>query len=158
MVITSKIGILGENIAETFLVKRGFKILEKNYLKKWGEIDIVAKKGKTIRFVEVKAVSCEMIGDFVSRETPLEARECRNNPFSKAIKASNRGETKLDEFRPEENVHHHKLMRLNRAIQSYLSERHVSPETLYQIDVVAVWVNINTKQARVEFLENVSFN
>lgn len=134
MVITSKIGILGENIAETFLVKQGFKILERNYLKKWGEIDIVAKKRKTIRFVEVKAVSCEMIVDFVSRET------------------------KLDEFRPEENVHRYKLQRLNRAIQSYLSERHVSPETLYQIDVVAVWVDINTKQARVEFLENVSFN
>ncbi len=141
MAITSKTGILGENIAETFLVKQGWKILERNYLKKWGEIDIIAKKGKSIRFVEVKAVSCplrpssseasEMIGDFVSRET------------------------KIDYFKPEENVHQRKLERLNRAIQSYLLERDVSPETLYQIDVVAVWVDINTKEARVELLENV---
>lgn len=129
--ITSKIGILGEDIAELFLVKRGFKILERNHLRKWGEIDIVAKKDKNLRFVEVKAVSCEIIGKYVSRETYLGG------------------------FRPEENVHKHKLERLNRVIQTYLSQKHVSPETHYQIDVVAVWIDVHTKYARVELLENV---
>lgn len=52
-----KLGDLGENIACEFLKRRGFKIIEKNYLRKWGEIDIVAKKGDSIRFIEVKSVT-----------------------------------------------------------------------------------------------------
>ena len=56
----NKIGKFGEDIACMFLKKHGYKIVERNYLKKWGELDIVAKKGKKLLFVEVKTVSCEM--------------------------------------------------------------------------------------------------
>lgn len=40
-----------------FLKQKGYKILDRNYRKKWGEIDIVAKKDDIIHFVEVKSVS-----------------------------------------------------------------------------------------------------
>jgi putative endonuclease len=47
-------GMIGENIACDFLVKKGYKILSRNYSTKFGEIDIVAiQKGVTV-FVEVK--------------------------------------------------------------------------------------------------------
>jgi putative endonuclease len=49
-------GNIGEGIACTFLMKRGFDIVEKNYLKKWGEIDIIARKNGVINFIEVKSV------------------------------------------------------------------------------------------------------
>src|SRR3989344_5286560 len=52
-----KLGDIGENVACEFLKRRGFEIIERNYLRKWGEIDIVAKKNNTIRFIEVKSVS-----------------------------------------------------------------------------------------------------
>ncbi len=52
-----RLGDLGEGIACRFLEKRGFQIIERNYLKKWGEIDIVAKKGELMHFIEVKSVS-----------------------------------------------------------------------------------------------------
>jgi putative endonuclease len=52
-----RLGDLGEGIACTFLEKHGFTIVERNYVRKWGEIDIVAKKGDLVRFVEVKTVS-----------------------------------------------------------------------------------------------------
>ena len=54
-----KTGAVGESIAERFLRSKGYKILAKNYRKPWGEIDIIAEKGNTIRFVEVKTVSGE---------------------------------------------------------------------------------------------------
>lgn len=54
-----KTGALGESIAETFLVRKGYKILAKNYRKPWGEIDIIAEKQNTVRFVEVKTVTRE---------------------------------------------------------------------------------------------------
>ena len=54
-----KIGEIGENIACKFLVKQGFSILDRNYTKKWGELDIVARKYDKLYFIEVKSVSGE---------------------------------------------------------------------------------------------------
>lgn len=53
------IGEIGENISVKHLVKHYFQILDRNYRKKWGEIDIIAEKDNIIHFIEVKTVSCE---------------------------------------------------------------------------------------------------
>ena len=58
---TQTTGNIGEYLAAKFLKERGFDIVETNYRKKWGEIDIVAEKNRILHFVEVKAT--------VSRET-----------------------------------------------------------------------------------------
>ncbi len=47
----------GEAIAADFLVKKGFRILEKNFRSRHGEIDIVCSDGGTFCFVEVKSRS-----------------------------------------------------------------------------------------------------
>jgi len=52
-----KTGELGESIAERFLIQKGYKILAKNYRKPWGEIDIIAEKGTSVRFIEVKTIT-----------------------------------------------------------------------------------------------------
>ncbi len=59
MVQTPKqqIGEIGEDIAVKHLVKHFFEILDRNYRKKWGEIDIVAKKDDILHFIEVKTVN-----------------------------------------------------------------------------------------------------
>lgn len=49
-------GELGERIATEFLKNKGFSIIERNYTKKVGEIDIVAEKEDMIHFVEVKTL------------------------------------------------------------------------------------------------------
>jgi putative endonuclease len=59
---TQQIGELGENVAVQFLVRKGFVIVERNYTRKWGEIDIIARKGSILYFIEVKSVSREIIG------------------------------------------------------------------------------------------------
>ena len=51
---TLKIGFSGEKASCNFLKKKGYKILKRNYKKTYGEIDIIAQKGDTISFVEVK--------------------------------------------------------------------------------------------------------
>jgi putative endonuclease len=48
------LGTQGEAIAELYLKKQKFTIIEKNFRCKCGELDIVAREGKTIVFVEVK--------------------------------------------------------------------------------------------------------
>ena len=49
-----KIGNKAEDKAANFLKKQGYKIIERNYTLPLGEVDIIAQKGKTIVFVEVK--------------------------------------------------------------------------------------------------------
>jgi putative endonuclease len=53
------VGKKGEDIAEEFLRKAGYRILERNYVNKKGyrvgEIDIIAQEGEALVFVEVKA-------------------------------------------------------------------------------------------------------
>ena len=47
-------GRLGERLARRFLRKKGFRVLAKNYRTKSGEIDVVARDGSDLCFVEVK--------------------------------------------------------------------------------------------------------
>lgn len=48
-------GSLGEDAAAKYLVKQGYKILQRNYFCHFGEIDIVAQDGGFVVFVEVKS-------------------------------------------------------------------------------------------------------
>jgi len=122
---TQKVGGLGEVVACKYLVKQGFSIMERNYTKKIGEIDIVCRKDGILHFVEVKTI--------VSRETS------KNDGI----------------YNPFENITRHKLRKFSRTIEWYLLERHVSRETRWQIDAVAVVLNYNTRTANVNILWNV---
>ncbi len=123
-------GDLGEKLAVQFLVKHGYTVIKQNYLKPWGEIDIIALNASEYHFVEVKSVSWETFSD-VNHETPRD----------------------LDNFRPEENVHPQKLKRLYRTIESYLMEYNI--ENDWQLDVITVKINKSSKQARIELIENI---
>ncbi|GHU58172.1 UPF0102 protein [Clostridia bacterium] len=48
-------GAFGESIAHAYLLEQGYSVLEKNFRAEHGEIDIIAKKDKTLVFAEVKA-------------------------------------------------------------------------------------------------------
>jgi putative endonuclease len=54
---TKSIGFLGEDKAVVYLQNNHYQIVQRNFRKKWGEVDIIAKDKKTkeIVFVEVKA-------------------------------------------------------------------------------------------------------
>jgi len=51
------LGQEGERIAERFLKSKGYKVLDRNFRTRWGELDIVAKDGEVVVFVEVKTRS-----------------------------------------------------------------------------------------------------
>lgn len=54
MTITGEIGIRGEEAAANFLLDNGFSLLHRNWRSGRYELDIVAQKGTTIHFIEVK--------------------------------------------------------------------------------------------------------
>jgi putative endonuclease len=106
-----EIGELGERIAENYLRKKGYKILEKNYgfripgNPQKGEIDIIAKKGDLISFVEVKTL--------------------RNTEGS---------------FLPEEKVNFQKGRKLRIAAESWLMKNRIPLDSKWQIDVIAILI------------------
>ena len=57
-----KLGAKGEAKARSYLKKNGWQILEKNYKNPFGEIDIIAKKGEVIAFIEVKTRLSDIFG------------------------------------------------------------------------------------------------
>lgn len=133
---TQKFGEIGEGIACNFLIKKRFVVIERNYTKPWGEIDIVAKKDKKLHFIEVKTVSCEIINGKVT------------HPPARA------GETKG--IRPEENMHRKKLDRLSRVVETYLLKCS-NDEVEWQFDLISVLLDVEKKIARVRILEDIVF-
>lgn len=65
-----KLGSQGESLAEKYLKKKGYLMIERNFRCKYGEIDIIAMDGPTLVFVEVKTrrslrygLPCEAVND-----------------------------------------------------------------------------------------------
>ena len=90
-----KLGKLGEGEAVKYLKVNGYKILERNYKTKLGELDIIAKDAKTICFVEVKTRSSKEKGLPIESITPLKQHKLSmlalsylklNNLLSKAAR------------------------------------------------------------------------
>lgn len=67
-------GNAGEKIAISYLETLGYKILEANYRMLGGEIDIVAKEGDVLAFIEVKARRSTTFGTPEEAITPWKVR------------------------------------------------------------------------------------
>jgi len=68
-------GARGESLAVKALKEKGYRILEKNYRCKLGEIDIIAKDDGVLAFVEVKARRTDRFGDPKLAVTPRKQRK-----------------------------------------------------------------------------------
>jgi len=58
------LGLQGEDLASNFLVQKGYRIVERNYRIKGGEVDLIALENEnTLHFIEVKTRSNRRFGD-----------------------------------------------------------------------------------------------
>ena len=121
-----KFGNKGEEIACKFLESNRFSIIDRNYLRKVGEIDIVAQKDGVTYFIEVKSVSRE------------------NN--------SNTGSS--SEFRPEDNIGPAKVASLKKVIEIYLNDKNMF-DSKWSFSVITVKIDDKNKVARVKFIEDI---
>ena len=121
--IRRKLGDLGEKLAGEYLEKRGYEIIERNYQKKCGEIDLIVRKNEIIIFVEVKT------------RTESENKNKEYNP-------------------PEEAVNFSKQRKIIKTAQLYLFENRYSGKTDWQIDVIAIKINSQTRRASLKHIKN----
>jgi len=70
---------LGERITESFLVSRGFRILEKNFRTPFGEIDLIAERDGYLVFVEVKTRTSARFGPPLASITATKKRHILKN-------------------------------------------------------------------------------
>jgi putative endonuclease len=68
------LGSFGEDTALQFLQKLGYQIIDKNFKKKHGDIDMIAMDGETYVFVEVKTRSSNLYGAPEDAITPFKIR------------------------------------------------------------------------------------
>ena len=128
---TQKIGEIGEEIACMFLMKHGYSIIERNYTRKWGEIDIVAKKNEITHFYEVKSVnvSPETLNDLKNRESSI--------------------------IRPEENMNPFKIRRIFNTLETYIFDKKVDN---WSFGLICVFIDSANKKAKVRIYENLAIN
>lgn len=118
-------GNAGEGIACVYLERQGFKVIVRNYQKKWGEIDIIAQKQGILHFFEVKSV---IVKNFDSL---------------------------ADSHQPEENVHAYKRLHIRRMVETFLAETKRGFETEFHFHVLCVYMNADTRKARVKWIKDV---
>ncbi len=128
------LGRLGEMLIVKHLRAKGFEHLDSNYLKSYGEIDLVMRYKGKIHFFEVKTVSRENmignIGDFhVIHET--------------------------NKHKPEENVSRWKITKLSRMVETYLMERRIPESVEWQFHIAIVYLDRVNKKAGIRFLRDI---
>ncbi len=56
------LGAAGEDVAAAWYEDRGYEILERNWRRREGEVDLIARQGRTVVFCEVKARTSDRFG------------------------------------------------------------------------------------------------
>ncbi|MDO8593371.1 MAG: YraN family protein [bacterium] len=123
---TKEVGNLGENVACEYLKRHGFTIRDRNYVKKTGELDIIAQIEDTLHFVEVKTV---LAHNFLSEKSSS------------------------DEYDPSLNLHEAKVRKVARTGEWYVLEKKWEGE--WQVDGILVWLRRRDGMARVSYLPQI---
>lgn len=126
----SELGQFGENLACEYLIDNGYKIIERNFRQKWGEIDIIAKApDKTLVFVEVKTLR-----DYSLRRGSGQAAQAPEK-----------------QLQPEDQLTSAKLQKLQKTASLYSGHypEKVSDEKGWRIDLVALRLGSSTELSRM---------
>ena len=121
-----EIGALGERIASEYVARHGMRVVDKNYTKKTGEIDLIAREGNILHFIEVKTVlTNEFFDQYAVR----------------------------DEYDPSVNLHEAKVRKIARTGEWYVMEKKWDGE--WQVDGCLVWLRRRDGAARVQYLPQI---
>jgi putative endonuclease len=124
---SKQIGVLGEKIASDFLKKKNYQILDRNY--------------------SSKKVSGPIRGeiDIIAKEKDaFHFVEVKTLTSDKIIS-------------PEEKIDFQKERKIIKMAEYWLLENKIPFDTKWQIDVISVIINLNSKKAKIRHFENAIF-
>ncbi|MCF6094339.1 YraN family protein [Microaerobacter geothermalis] len=111
-----KLGALGEELAVQYLLKKGYKIIQRNYRCPLGELDIIAKEGKELIFVEVRTKSTLSFGSGLESITYAKRRKL----------------VQLGQYFLSQNFQHHVHYRFD-VISIFIPRSNESPEMIPEV-------------------------
>jgi len=71
------LGTEGEDVAAAWYEGHGFEVLERNWRRREGEVDLIVRKGRTVAFVEVKTRTSDAAGTGAEAVLPAKQRRIR---------------------------------------------------------------------------------
>jgi len=126
---SKQVGSLGEKIALNFLKKQGYQILDKNYTPKF--------------------ISGPLRG-----EIDIVAKRDDVICFVEVKALSGLGQA--EGFSPEEKVDFLKQRKIIKMAESWLMEKKIPLDSKWQIDVIAIKINLESRKAKINHFPNVS--
>lgn len=121
-----EVGALGEKTVAEYLRRRGMRIIDRNVSRKTGEIDLIAREGDTLHFVEVKSILCVQF--------PSDSEQD-------------------DRYDPSANLHEVKIRRVARTSEWYVAN--IDWEHDWQVDGALVWLRKRDGRAKVRFFPQI---
>lgn len=120
------IGKLGEDLACDYLQHHNCRIIDRNFRKPWGEIDIIAKdKNRVLIFVEVKTI------------------RQRGNQLPDIVPEDNLTNSKL------------KKLQRTASLYVGQNEHMVDEEKGWRIDLIAITLTNELKNCDIQYFENI---
>ncbi|MEO6776389.1 MAG: YraN family protein [Kofleriaceae bacterium] len=89
-------GAANEDVAASYLHGRGYRIVERNFKTKLGELDIIARDGAVLCFVEVRSRTTDLFGDAI--ETVDHVKRARVSRMAQVYLAWRKPEFELARF------------------------------------------------------------
>ncbi len=139
---TKKLGSFGEKIAVKYLKNKGYKILGQNYSSKLvsgplrGEIDIIVRPSRSVSNV-------------------LRGKKDNIIHFIEVKTLFDRG--RASDISPEEKVNFEKQKKLVKTAENWLMEKKIPLNSKWQIDVISIKIDLNTKKAKIQHFKNAVF-
>jgi len=164
---TQKIGKLAEDAVAKYLIEKGFEIVEQNYTRKWGEIDIIVKGPSVLSGQKIKTQS--ELSNLVhgSRETSKTLHFIEVKAVSRGTGLTNIIE-RPGQYRPEDNMHPSKIQKMKTTVAIYLMsvieddkrheierKRHEKLEPEWQCDLIVAYVDKVGKKITLKPLWNI---
>lgn len=150
-----KTGKLGENIACRYLKKKGYKILERNFRRKWGEIDLICSNNKEECSTWNKCFKniTNVLRGTLVRNKNVPRGTNNNKIIFVEVKTLKSGSN----LSPEDNLTYFKQKKLIRTCQLYLAEKGIDPDIEWQIDAILIKIDPILKKAKIKHIESAIY-
>jgi len=129
---TKEIGALGEKVASEYLKRKGHKILARNYVPKF-------VSGPQRGEIDIVAKKKDIIS-FVEVKTLTE-----------------NGREQFSAILPEDKVDYQKQRKILKMAENWLMEKKIPLNSKWQIDVIAIKIDLNNRKARIRHFKNAVF-
>jgi len=129
---TKQIGSFGEKIAEDYLKNKGYQILDKNY-------------------------SFRIPGNPQKGEIDIIAKKSDTIIFVEVKTLAKNIEEWSSTILPEDKVNFSKQRKLIKTAESWLMKNKTSLNSQWQIDVIAIKIDLSNKKAKIRHLKNAVF-